>query len=141
MPFLSLLSTQASTEAALEDVRRQANAGWEGMPDLAVCFFSPHHLANVTLLGETLVERFGAKAFLACPGETIVGNGREVENGPALSLWLGRWSAPVQATPFHLTVEQTSEGFSLLGWPDELVEATPAQSLLLTLADPYTFPV
>ena len=141
MPFLSLLSTKAGTSAALEEIMHQADAGWNGAADLAVCFFSPHHLANAALLSETLAQRLGAKAFIGCPGETIVANGREIENSPALSLWLGRWSAPVQATPFHLSVEQTSDGFSLLGWPDELVEATPADSVLLMLADPFTFPV
>jgi small ligand-binding sensory domain FIST len=141
MPFVSLLSTNSNTRAALDDVLGQAEAAWEGAPDLAVCFFSPHHVANVELIGETLVQRFGPKALLGCPGETVVSNGREIEMSPALSLWLARWSTPVQTAPFHLTVEQTSEGFSLLGWPDELVEATPAQSLLLMLADPFTFPV
>jgi small ligand-binding sensory domain FIST len=141
MPFLSLLSTKSSTSAALEEVLRQAAAAWDGVPDLAVCFFSPHHLDNVAEVGETLTQRLGAKAFLGCPGETVVSNGAEIETSPALSVWLARWSAPVETAPFHLTVEQTSEGFSLLGWPDELVEATPAQSLLLMLADPFTFPV
>jgi len=44
-------------------------------------------------------------------------------------------------TPFQLAIEQTSEGYSVLGWPDELADAAPAESLLLTLADPFTFPV
>jgi small ligand-binding sensory domain FIST len=44
-------------------------------------------------------------------------------------------------TPFHLAIEQTSEGYSLLGWPDELVDAAPKQSLIITVADPYSFPV
>jgi small ligand-binding sensory domain FIST len=141
MPFLSLLSTQPTTRAAVDDVLRQAGQGWSGAPDLALCFFSPHHLPNVALLAETLAQRLAPKALLGCPGETVIGNGSEIEQAPALSVWLARWARPIQATPFHLTVEQTSEGYSLLGWPDELVDAKPEQSLLIALADPFTFPV
>jgi small ligand-binding sensory domain FIST len=42
--------------------------------------------------------------------------------------------------PFHLTLEQTPDGYSLLGWPDGIGEADPAQSALLLLGDPFTFP-
>jgi small ligand-binding sensory domain FIST len=141
MPFVALLSTQTTTAAALKELLRQADQHAQGGVDLALCFFSPHHLANLHLIAETLAEKIHAQALFGCPGETIVGNGREVENIPALALWLGKWSTPVQVTPFHLTVEQTSEGYSLLGWPDALEEADPAQALLLTLADPFSFPV
>src|SRR5581483_3271218 len=50
------------------------------------------------------------------------------------------WPAGVRVTPFHLTLEQTSEGYSLLGWPDAIGEARAGEALLITLADPFTFP-
>src|SRR5262249_40973112 len=68
-------------------------------------------------------------------------NDREVEHGPALSLWLGKWSRPVQAEPFHINLEPTPDGHSLLGWPDGLLDADRAQSVLLVLGDPMSFPV
>jgi small ligand-binding sensory domain FIST len=37
-------------------------------------------------------------------------------------------------------MSETSEGISLLGWPDGLLDADPKKSLLLTFGDPYTFP-
>ena len=40
---------------------------------------------------------------------------QEVEQGPALALWLARWSRPVRQTPFHLALERTAAGLSLLG--------------------------
>ena len=52
---------------------------------------------------------------------TIVGNDREIEQGPALSLWLARWPEPVTLEPFRLVVEETADGYSLLGWPDALI--------------------
>ena len=42
---------------------------------------------------------------------------------------------------FHLTAEQTSEGPSLMGWPDGILSADPHESVLLLLGDPLTFPV
>ncbi len=38
-------------------------------------------------------------------------------------------------------LEQTPDGYSLLGWPDNFMQADPSQSAVLFLADPYTFPI
>src|SRR5438093_1020929 len=94
-----------------------------------------------TELAAAAQERLGARCLLGCPGEAIVGDDREIEDGPAMSLWLGRWDQPVTLTPFHLTLEQTSEGPDLLGWPDVLTGLDPQQAFVLMLADPFTFPV
>src|SRR5262249_22134273 len=112
-----------------------------GPPDLAVLFYSPHHRAAAETLAPAVQQRLKPRCLLGSPGESIVGNDREVEEGPALSLWLARWSKPVAQAPFHLVHEATPDGHSLLGWPYALGEVDPARSLLLVLADPYTFPV
>jgi len=139
MPFLSLVSTAGDANQALAELRAQARGGWNGAVDVALVFFTPQHLGAVENIAKAISE-FKPRALLGCPGETIIGNDREFEGGPALCLWLGRWAQPINVTPFHLAIEQTSEGCSLLGWPDELVDAPPTESLLLTVADPFTFP-
>jgi small ligand-binding sensory domain FIST len=103
-------------------------------------FFSPHHADAAADLATSLQAKLGGACLLGSQGESIVGNEREVEDGPALSLWLARWSAAVEQAPFHLTLEETSEGHSLLGWPDDLEHAKPQESAVLLLADPYSFP-
>jgi small ligand-binding sensory domain FIST len=133
------MSVQPDTSRALDEVVRQATADWDGPVDVALTFFSVHHLENVERIAQTLGE-LRPRAMLGCPGETVIGNEREIESAPALCVWLGRWAQPIQVTPFHLSIEQTSEGYSILGWPDELGDAAPAESLLLTVADPFTFP-
>src|SRR5204863_6597085 len=65
---------------------------------------------------------------------------REVERKPALTLWLASWARPVEQTVFHLTLEDTSDGYSILGWPDDLQHAVAAESAMLVLGDPYSFP-
>jgi small ligand-binding sensory domain FIST len=140
MPFAAALSTAPRTADAADEVCRGAGPRLDGPADLAVLFFSPHHAAQAGALLDTVRERLAPRALLGCVGESVIGNDREVEGSPAVSLWLGRWRRPVTVDPFHLTLEETADGPSLLGWPDALAGADPAQAALLVLADPYTFP-
>jgi small ligand-binding sensory domain FIST len=141
MPFASALSTEPDTPRALEDVCGGVKKQLDGTPDIALVFFSPHHGDAAESISKTINERLGPRCLLGCPGESIVGNDREIEDGPAISLWLGRWNQTVDLTPFHLALEDTSEGASLLGWPDNLTGVDPEQAFILLLADPFTFPV
>jgi small ligand-binding sensory domain FIST len=140
MPFISALSTHADTQQALAEVIDHTR-GAVTPADLAVLFYSPHHQDDLSAAAGQLRDRVGARWLLGCPGETIVGGDREIEQEPALALWLARWSSPVRVTPFHLTLERTPDGDTLLGWPDDLVDVPAEQALVLTLADPFTFPV
>src|SRR5262249_32622524 len=128
------------TLTALEEVCAQALAQLQGPPCLALLFFSPHHRPAANALATAAHERLGSACLLGCSGEAVVGHDREVEKGPALSLWLGSWPEAVSMTPFHLILEQTPDGYSLLGWPDELAQADARSSLILLLGDPFTFP-
>jgi small ligand-binding sensory domain FIST len=141
MPFATALSTQADTMRAVREVVDRGRAGWTGDADLALLFWSPHHRETIVGLGTALQDEIPTRCLLGCPGETVIADDREIEDGPALCLWLARWCQPVQVTPFALDVEQTGEGYTLLGWPDGLAEADPKRSLVLTLGDPFTFPV
>jgi small ligand-binding sensory domain FIST len=141
MPFAAALSTQGHTAQAVEEVCTHALEGWSRAPDLAVLFFTPHHADEAERFAPLVRQRLGARCLLGCVGESVIGNDREVEQRPAVSLWLGRWPSGVGLEPFQLALEQTAEGLSLLGWPDGLSGADPAGSALLLLGDPFTFPV
>src|SRR5947209_8454125 len=140
MPFAAALSTATPTARALHEVCGQLRERLPAAPDLAVAFFSPHHSDSAAVIARTLHERLGPRALIGCVGEAVVGSGREIERQPALSVWLGSWAGRLELEPFHLTSRQTPDGLSLLGWPDALVEGDPAQSALLLLGDPFTFP-
>src|SRR5437870_2570114 len=101
MPFAAALTTVSDTRKALEEVAEAALSALQGPPDLAFIFYSAHYAEEAEALAAAARERLGARCLLGCPGEAIVGNDREIENGPALSLWLGRWNQPVVLTPFH----------------------------------------
>src|SRR5579884_4559628 len=102
MPFAAALSTQGPTAAAVEEACTRALDGWSGPADLAVVFFSPHHAGDAEQFLPRLRERLAPRRLLGCVGESIIGNDREVEGRPALSLWLARWPQPVEVEPFHL---------------------------------------
>lgn len=140
MPFAAALSTATQTERALDDVCAETRKTLAGKPDLAVVFFSPHHAEAAERIAAALHQRLNPRCLLGCVGESIVGNEREIEHQPALSLWLAGWSRPLRLEPFHLMREETSEGPSLLGYPDSAIGANLAESAMLLLGDPFTFP-
>jgi small ligand-binding sensory domain FIST len=149
MPFAAALSTTAAAAQAVTEVCDRAGAVLGGRADLAVLFFSAQHLGAAQALADGVTQRLAPGMLLGCVAEGVIGEGREVEGTPALALWLARWSRPVQVRPFHLVLEQTADGPSLFGWPDELLGAggdearepfAPARSAVLLLGDPYTFP-
>ena len=140
MPFSAALSTAAKIDRALEEVCTHSRSALPGKPDLAFAFFSPHHAAAAERIAAAVAERLAPRCLLGCVAEAVIGGDREMEEGPALSLWLGRWPGGVALEPFHAVLERTSEGPSLLGLPDGLVGAAAASAVLL-LGDPYTFPV
>src|SRR5262249_58891262 len=125
--------------AAGDEPRDQARAAFAGAPALAVLFFSPHHLGGCRDLAAAARRELAPRCLIGCVAEGVIGNDREAEGGPGLTLWLGRWNAPVELEAFHLVLERTSEGPSLLGWPDALVGADAARTAVLLLGDPFTF--
>jgi small ligand-binding sensory domain FIST len=141
MPFAAALSTNSSTAQALDEVCTSAGQQLSRSPDLAIAFFSPHHGGQAEVIARTLTDRLKPRCLLGCIGESIVGGGQEIEQRPALSLWLAAFPSGVELEPFHLMLEQTPDGPSLLGWPDGLLGADASKSSLLVLGDPFTFPV
>jgi small ligand-binding sensory domain FIST len=140
MPFAAALSLASKTSQAVDEVCAAVSSALSGTPDLVLAFFSPHHLTSAMSVAESLQERLAPRCLLGVVGEAVVGNAREVEQQPALSVWAGRWAKKVQIDPFHLVLERTSEGASLLGWPDALVDASATDTCVLLLGDPFTFP-
>jgi small ligand-binding sensory domain FIST len=160
MPFAAALSTAGECLEAVAELCDRAGGELGCTPDLALVFFSAHHADKAVELAAQLQQRLSPKVTLGCVAEAVIGLDREIEQQPALSLWLARWARPVAMQPFHLTLERTADGPSLLGWPDGLEGATdpgepasqvpgtstgasfgPPRSAVLLLGDPFTFPI
>jgi small ligand-binding sensory domain FIST len=140
MPFAAAISTRADTAQAMSEVCAKVREQLPGGADLAMIFFSPHHGEAASQLVSLARDQLAPRHLLGCSGESIVGNDQEVEGGPAISVWLGCWKDRVKLTPFHLMLEQTPDGYSLMEWPDELAGADPAKAVIFLLGDLYTFP-
>jgi small ligand-binding sensory domain FIST len=137
--FAAALSTASETSAAIDEVCRQTLSALGGTPDLALAFVSHDHAAQFESLGEQLCRRLGCQRLLGASGESIVGSGREIEQAPALSLWLAALPG-VELTPLRLDFERTPEGGTFLGWPDNWDELSASPASLLLLGEPFSFP-
>ena len=105
-------------------------------PDLLVCFASPHFVGTMDDLTFALRNLLEPRVMLGASAVAIVGGAREVEDGPAVSVFAA--SIPdARLTPVALGIERTPDGAAITGWPD--LDDEP--STLLMLADPFSFPV
>lgn len=140
MPFANALSELEDTADAARDAVEAAVEQLGTTPELAVVFYSPHHASENEELVRVLREQLPDVPLVGMLGESVVGGSREVEQGPGLSVWLGSWNGAMTIDVFHLNPEATPDGPTLFGWPDAIFEADPKHSVLLTLADPFSFP-
>ena len=132
----SAISTNSSPSEAANEVFDRAIASLEGnSPDLAFVFVSSAHGPGVKEVVENLSSRLGDGLLLGCTTQASIGEEREVEEGPAVALWIGHLPGAV-LVPFKLSFEQTPDGQAMVGFPilDENIKS------VFLLADPYTFP-
>jgi small ligand-binding sensory domain FIST len=105
-------------------------------PDLLVCFASPHFVGALDDMAHAMRNLLDPGVLLAVTTGAVVGDAREVEDGPGLAVFAARLP-DARLTPVALRVEETPDGASVVGWPD--LDGAP--ETLLLLADPFTFPV
>ncbi|HTQ38504.1 MAG TPA: FIST N-terminal domain-containing protein [Pirellulales bacterium] len=137
--FGAALSLQPDSGAAVDEACRAALSQLGTKPDLAVVFVSPHHRGQLAQVAVQVCDAIGSEALLGCTGESIIGGNREIESQPAVSVWLA--SLPNTTIKLmHLNFEQTREGSIFTGWPADLPEPWPAESAMLLLGEPFSFP-
>jgi small ligand-binding sensory domain FIST len=138
MKCISSLSTAEGKETATASVLKDAADRLGGTTaDLTLLFASSHHADALRGLARALRDRGLSRHVLGCSGESIVGEGREVEAAPALSLWAIEL-AGARLTPRRIAVD----GDVLSGWHEPSREAASqaGNSTLIMLGDPFSFP-
>jgi small ligand-binding sensory domain FIST len=144
MKCVTALSTLRDSGAALRQVVDRAAQGLGGEPaSLVLVFASMHHADALGELAALVQGRGLGERVLGCTGESIVGEDREVERGPALSLWALRLPG-ITAQPRQFTF--TDGAFE--GWPEleQSARTSPATGpgesprCLILLGDPFSFP-
>ncbi|MEO6807615.1 MAG: FIST N-terminal domain-containing protein [Isosphaeraceae bacterium] len=138
MNCASSLSTLTDTDAAIAEVVDQVADALNGEPaDLALAFVSAHHAEGLGRLAAAVSQRGVGRHILGCTGESIVGQGREIEAKPAVSLWSIRFPEGVRLRPIRLGFD----GELFKGWPGDLVEPKADEDrALVLLGDPFSFP-
>ena len=138
MPFASALSNRPSLAAAIEETSLTIAASLGGVaPDLAFVFASHHYASRFAVLAAQLKQALGAKLLLGCTGETVVGDERECEDGPALSVWCAVLPGAT-LEPFELSFEQTPDGTLCTGLPEDLAEGRLETRAVFLLGEPFT---
>lgn len=137
--FSSALSTARSTSAALGEACRAAREQLNTAPDLAVIFATHHHAESFDALPAQACDLLDTDRLVGCAAESVAGVGREIEEQPAIAIWLASLPA-TSVTPIHLRFERTAEGGVFAGWPDDLPDPWPADTSLLVLGEPFSFP-
>lgn len=132
----SALSTNANSLEAAEEAlgRAQDSLGGEA-PQLTLLFFSVHHLPLIDQIAEVAAKAAAPGTLLGCTAQAVVGDGREIEQGPALSVWTANLGA-AEIEPFTIATADTEDGPTTLGLP--AIDAGTRAVILL--GDPYTFP-
>jgi small ligand-binding sensory domain FIST len=137
--FAAALSTRADLHQAVDAVCQEAQEQLQADAQLAVMFISAEYPAIEEGLAARVCDRIQTDMLLGSTGEAIVSTGQEIEGQPAVSLWLAHMEG-VQLLPMHLRLEQTPEGASIIGWPDQLAQQWPPNAAMLAMGDPFTFP-
>jgi small ligand-binding sensory domain FIST len=122
---------------AAESAVTQALAPLHGQrPDLLCVFVCGDDPAMVELAGIRAMAVAGARTTLGSSAGGVIGAGRGVEGGPAVSAFAACLPG-VRCTPLHLELVRTLDGAAVTGMPDRRDD----DAVAVLLADPFTFPI
>jgi small ligand-binding sensory domain FIST len=125
----------ADVGEAASRAAREARASLGGLsPSFGVLFASAHFFGSAQALAAAVAEETGHVPLIGCVAEAVAGSAREIESGPAVSLWLAADLGPVET--FAMEFVRTASGGAYGGYrfgPD------PA-GVHLMICDPFTFP-
>lgn len=97
-------------------------------------FASPHFLGTAEKLAAAVAAEAGPLPLIGCVAESVVGGEREVESGPAVSLWLAAGTGPVET--FAMDFVRTPSGGAFGGYQF----AREPAGIHLMICDPFSFP-
>ena len=116
MHWCSSVSNSPSLDLAIEDVTREISKKLgNNKPDLGLVFISSHHSSSYEEITEKIKEKINCEFILGCSGSGVIGEGKEFEYLPGVSLTVA--SLPnVTLKPFYFTQD-------ILPNPDESPDA------------------
>jgi len=107
-------------------------------PQLLLAFLSAEHADGSHHLGRLAANRFPEALLAGCTGLGVIGDAREAEEGPALSL-TGAALPGVERAGFHLEMTGLPDpDAGAPGWYELTGVSPQARPKILLLADPFT---
>ena len=126
MHWASAVSQFPEADRALTEVLTVLNERLAGAaPDLVCLFVSLHHEEAWLSIGKRLCQAFPGALLFGCTGASVIGDGRELEDGPGLSVSAAVLPG-VRLLPFHV------EDGALPELP------LPEDAHVLLMADPWS---
>ena len=130
------LSTESDPMDAALQAFEMASASLDGAAvTLGFLFFTPHYVPHIEDILSPLLGECGAGTLLGTTTEAPIGQDREIEGQPGLSLWLAHLPE-TEITPFSLAMQNTPDGTAMVGFP--LMASTASAAFLI--ADGFSFP-
>jgi small ligand-binding sensory domain FIST len=135
VPIAVGLSTQPDARVAAAEAAMVAREPLlTDAPTLAVIITSPHHAAQAHAILDVVQGVANPDGLIGCVAEGVVANGREVEDEPAVAVWLA--ALPQPAETFHMEFVRTRTGGIFAGYRFD----RDSTDLHLLLPNPHTFP-
>lgn len=139
MKWCSSLSQSKNLDLALNECINSITKKLHNIsPDFVVVFVSPHFENDYKQIHKTLYETFPNSHLIGCSGGGIIGDGREIENHPALSLT----AAVLPGVKVQSFVVQEEDLPDLDASPREWEKLTgvsrQAEPHFIILADPFS---
>lgn len=137
MQFASALSTAPRLDQAIGEV--VASLGRPAPIDLCVVFASPHYRGDLELLPALLGEHLHPRNLIGCTGGGIIGGGREVEGGPALSVTVAALPG-VEVKVCHVhDADLPDPDTGPAAWVDRIGARRDAVRGMVVLPEPFSF--
>jgi small ligand-binding sensory domain FIST len=130
----ALVLTEDPGQAARQAVEQARTALGNQPPTFGVLFASQHFHVSAQALLAAVTAEIGPVPLIGCVAEAVAGNAREVENEPAVALWLAADAGPVET--FSMEFVRTASAGAFGGYRFE----PDRPGVCLMICDPFTFP-
>lgn len=139
MQFVSVTSTQAAIEDALDDVLAQFQARWDDAPlDLALVFVTEPFVPEAATVATRLQDELAPHHLIGCGGESVIGRDVEIEHDPGLTL-IAAHLPEVEISAFHLPAEDWQLNQDPANFRS-VIDAPEDVKAFILLADPFSTP-
>ena len=138
MKAAASIATGSSWREALDSSLDQVLADLSGAPvDLSLLFASPQYAPNYSEILKVARERLAPEMLIGCSGQAVIGNDREEEDEPAISIIA--FSLPgVELDAVHISQSEIQSDDGTATWLEKVESSNKNVNAWIVLADPFS---